>query len=124
MGLRLLIVSLNSLPLCIIAEDHLDIKVTDFRVAAEVIPFGEPPSPASGFTANNLVESEDDNPRIVWLLEPMRTENVEKWSGTTQFPAHKNLVGDTLSTFTHFGYEYTHHAMVFADLQSKSILEV
>ncbi|ESK83013.1 atypical alpha protein kinase [Moniliophthora roreri MCA 2997] len=48
----------------------------------------------------------------------MHLGNVEKWSGTTQFPSHNSIVGDTLSTFAHFRIQYTHDTMVFADLQT------
>ncbi|EEC00031.1 hypothetical protein MPER_00126 [Moniliophthora perniciosa FA553] len=92
-----------------------NIKITDFRIAAEVTSSGRKPSPASGVTEDDWLGTDVLDQRIVWLLEPLRLGNVDKWSGTTQFPSHNNIIGDTLSTFAHFSIQYTHDTVVFAD---------
>ncbi|KAJ3991959.1 hypothetical protein F5050DRAFT_1580486, partial [Lentinula boryana] len=96
-----------------------DIRVTEFKIALE-IPENHP-SPASGVTAGEINALSEDLQYISWLLEPMRPRGIEptKWSGTMQHPEHNSKVGDTLTSFVHFAYEWTHQTVVFADLQSE-----
>ncbi|KAJ3747078.1 kinase-like domain-containing protein, partial [Lentinula detonsa] len=44
-----------------------------------------------------------------------------KWSGTMQHPEHNSKVGDTLTSFVHFAYEWTHQTVVFANLQTLKV---
>ncbi|KAJ3780281.1 kinase-like domain-containing protein [Lentinula aff. detonsa] len=79
-----------------------DIRVTEFKIALE-IPENHP-SPASGITAGEIN-----------ALKPT------KWSGTMQHPEHNSKVGNTLTSFVHFAYEWTHQTVVFADLQTSKV---
>ncbi|KAJ3999268.1 hypothetical protein F5050DRAFT_1709887 [Lentinula boryana] len=40
------------------------------------------------------------------------------WSGAMEHPLHNNKIGDTLTTFAHFTYQWTYKSLVFADLRS------
>lgn len=102
----------------------IDIQVTDFSIAIEVVGSGEP-SPASGVSANAYSALDKGKEFIVWLLEPMRpAKQPKKWSGTMQHPDHNSKVGDTLTSFVHFAYQWTEKGVVFADLQSKFYLSL
>lgn len=62
-----------------------------------------------------LASFEDDS--AVWLVEPRRTKAVRKFSGTLVYPSRPDKLGQTLSTFAHFVYEYSGKELVFADIQ-------
>ncbi|KAF8901850.1 kinase-like domain-containing protein [Gymnopilus junonius] len=68
------------------------------------------PSPASSF-------SSFEKDTAVWLVEPRRTKAVRKFSGTLVHPTRRDKLGQTLSAFTHFVYEYSGKELVFADIQ-------
>ncbi|EDR04435.1 uncharacterized protein LACBIDRAFT_330566 [Laccaria bicolor S238N-H82] len=68
------------------------------------------PSPAS-----SLPSFEDDS--AVWLVEPRRTKAVRKYSGTLVHPNRQDKLGQTLSAFAHFLYEYSRKELVLADIQ-------
>ncbi|KAE9397802.1 hypothetical protein BT96DRAFT_789121, partial [Gymnopus androsaceus JB14] len=99
-----------------------NIKVANFHLAVEVVGSGEP-SPASGITPDEYSALDQRKDFIIWLLEPMRstTRQPNKWSGTMQHPAHNSKVGDTLTCFVHFAYQWTEKTMVFADLQTMRV---
>ncbi|KAJ3993927.1 kinase-like domain-containing protein, partial [Lentinula boryana] len=80
------------------------------------------PSPASGIGDLVYAGLDPTKQYITWLLEPMRPKALAttKWSGTMQHPSHNSKVGDTLTTFVHFTYQWTYKTLVFADLQSES----
>ncbi|KAI0074067.1 kinase-like protein, partial [Panus rudis PR-1116 ss-1] len=56
--------------------------------------------------------------RVAWLLEPIRSKRVHKYSGTNKHPNHQDLLGQTMSAFAHFSCFWSKGTMVFADLQS------
>lgn len=87
-------------------EFNLDIVVSEGFLIREM---GEP-SPAS-----SLSSFEDD--AAVWLVEPRRTKAVRKFSGTLVHPSRPDKLGQTLSAFAHFVYEYSGKELVFADIQ-------
>ncbi|KAL0062900.1 hypothetical protein AAF712_010221 [Marasmius tenuissimus] len=102
-----------------------DIRVTEFKVAAEQVPPGGYPSPASGIS-KDAWDSLDDSGKefaALWLLEPLRatTAPTTKWSGTMQHPTPTGMLGATMTALAHFAYKYTHNTIVFADLQSTRI---
>ncbi|KAJ7161857.1 kinase-like domain-containing protein, partial [Mycena crocata] len=104
-------------------EVYKDFSFSDGLLVQEIIgPDG--PSPASGLTMDSFMASLDTNPNcaIFWLLEPLRSSSVERWSGTLQHPPHENKPGRTMDTFMHFSYVYSQQTLVFADLQSESML--
>ncbi|KAF8824200.1 hypothetical protein HHX47_DHR8000161 [Lentinula edodes] len=97
-----------------------DIKVTAYKIGVEVVGKGARPSPASGLDPEKYDTLEAEDHQIVWLLEPMRPRTAtKKWSGTMQHPGHNSKVGDTLTSFVHFAYQWTYETVVFADLQSE-----
>ncbi|OSD03276.1 kinase-like protein [Trametes coccinea BRFM310] len=77
------------------------------------------PSPASGLRDSweELPFSEQDA-GVIWMIEPRRSRQVKRWSGTMSHPTHVDKMGATLDAFVHFAYEYSKCSLVFADLQS------
>ncbi|KAG6834598.1 hypothetical protein H0H93_008682 [Arthromyces matolae] len=53
----------------------------------------------------------------VWLIEPLRTTSVVKFSGTLCHPTRSDKIGKTITAFAHFVYEISQKSMVFADIQ-------
>ncbi|THU98283.1 kinase-like protein, partial [Dendrothele bispora CBS 962.96] len=54
-----------------------------------------------------------------WLIEPRRTNEVTKYSGTMQQVNKNTLPFLTMNAFAHFIHYWTHGQMVFVDLQGK-----
>ncbi|KAK7452144.1 hypothetical protein VKT23_012249 [Stygiomarasmius scandens] len=82
---------------------------TDAILAREIITPNTCPSIASGVT--------ELGKEITWLIEPRRTSEVTKYSGTMQ-QVHKNtLPFITMNGFGHFTHYWSHGQMVFVDLQ-------
>ena len=101
----------------------LDFAFTEALLAAEVIPADGVPSQASGVSAtayqNAVAESPGSPGLIVWMLEPLRSSHVDKWSGTMQHSRAIDKVHQTVNCFVHFVYSWTKETVVFADMQSE-----
>ncbi|THV04044.1 kinase-like protein, partial [Dendrothele bispora CBS 962.96] len=52
-----------------------------------------------------------------WLIEPRRTNEVTKYSGTMQQVNKNTLPFLTMNAFAHFIHYWTHGRMIFVDLQ-------
>lgn len=112
-------------------EQHSSgIRVTDFKLAIEVLTADFQPSVASGFSTEQVksvynAEAEEnvDPGLIVWLFEPRRSSRTKHWSGTNEYPPwHTSKLGSTLNAFAHYSYIFSLESMVFADLQSTVFL--
>ncbi|KAJ7221193.1 kinase-like domain-containing protein, partial [Mycena rebaudengoi] len=55
---------------------------------------------------------------ITWLLEPLRSAAMDRWSGTLLHPNHSNKAGLTMDAFMHFSFVYSQSTLVFSNLQS------
>jgi hypothetical protein len=83
-------------------------------------------SPASGVPKDAFLDRElipdDINQNtwsVPWLLERKRSKHSTKWSGTNVHPSYENnKLGNILTAFAHFVYEYTYGSIVIADIQS------
>ncbi|KAJ7127788.1 kinase-like domain-containing protein, partial [Mycena epipterygia] len=102
------------------------IEVTEFKLGIEVVQDTCGPSKASGFSLDQYqlassaqIESKSNHGIIVRLFEPRRSSTVSHWSGTNEYPPwHRNKLGSTLNTFTHYAYLLSLESTVLADLRS------
>ncbi|KAJ7145568.1 kinase-like domain-containing protein, partial [Mycena epipterygia] len=61
---------------------------------------------------------------IVWFFEPRHSSTVSHWSGTNEYPPwHRNKLGSTLNTFTHYAYLLSLESTVLADLQTATTID-
>ncbi|EPQ56806.1 kinase-like protein [Gloeophyllum trabeum ATCC 11539] len=98
-----------------------DFACSEGFLAVEVIGVGAEPSDASGVSKEDYMAALSDlenDPMVVWLIEPRRALRVEHYTGTMEFPNRPGKVGATISAFTHFVYHASNEQLLFADLQS------
>ncbi|KAI0073742.1 kinase-like protein [Panus rudis PR-1116 ss-1] len=103
------------------AEVADNFVVTDYLLATEIIDDNGPgPSKASGVSKTQYEEEilEDPDTLVAWLLEPLRSIRVNKYSGTNAHPNHSGKLGQTLNAFAHFSYIWSKKTFVFTDLQA------
>lgn len=84
---------------------------------------GAPPSKASGISPEKWKSDwpfSDWDAGVVWLLEPLRSHLVDRWSGTLSQPSRQNKRFATMSAFAHFSMLLSEMRLVFVDLQSMS----
>jgi len=91
-----------------------DFSFTDAIIAREVVE--KTPSIPSGLASEELCDEFTD---ITWLLEPRRTIEVTKYSGTMQPAQVKTLPYMTMAAFAHYTYQVTDGDLVFVDLQGR-----
>ena len=93
----------------LILRTSQDIDIVTAYIGIEV---GNSPTEASG--ALGSVNGEE----VWWLIEPRRSTEVIKFSGTMSHPSyHPDLRGYTMEAFTHFVYIESNQLLVMADLQ-------
>ncbi|KAJ7641567.1 hypothetical protein FB45DRAFT_1022309 [Roridomyces roridus] len=91
-------------------------RVTEVLIAFEMTPQDKDPSTACGYRDYDITL--EDTP-MVWLMEPFRPGNSEKWSGTNQHPSHTDsALGSTINAFAHFVYEASFGTIAVADIQT------
>ncbi|KAJ7806639.1 hypothetical protein B0H14DRAFT_3152843 [Mycena olivaceomarginata] len=105
---------------------RVGIKVTEFKLGAELIPNGSGPSIASGFSMEQYEAAQLDGSAqgyVIWLFEPRCSSPVKHWSGTNEYPAwHQNKLGSTLNAFAHYVYLFSQESTVPADLQTARVV--
>ncbi|KAF5340536.1 hypothetical protein D9758_015821 [Tetrapyrgos nigripes] len=91
---------------------------------AEEIVENNTPSTLSGVTAERYVDemyepgSEDlETLQILWLMEPQRSTEITKYSGTMTQVDCNTLPYMTMAAFAHFTLHWTKGKMVFVDIQ-------
>ncbi|KAJ8089942.1 hypothetical protein PM082_018520 [Marasmius tenuissimus] len=110
-----------------------DFEFIDCQIAHEVIGVSQTPSKASGITSADYIDqtmlitqdrSHEDGPRVAvtWLIEPLHTQHVTKYSGTLTQSNKQTLPYMTMSSFTHFTWAWSLFRLVFVDLQSSTAM--
>ena len=65
--------------------------------------------------ASSFPSFEEDT--VIWLVEPHHTKSICKFSGTLVHPNHPNKLGQTLSAFSHFVYQFSGEELALVDIQ-------
>ncbi|KAF5347486.1 hypothetical protein D9758_015060 [Tetrapyrgos nigripes] len=96
---------------------------SDAYLAEEIVE-NNTPSTLSGVTAEQYVDemyepgSEDlETLQILWLMEPRRSTEITKYSGTMTQVDRNTLPYMTMAAFAHFTLHWTKGKMVFVDIQ-------
>jgi hypothetical protein len=94
---------------------------TDILLAEEYIDITGYPSQPSGVSKNSYQDHLLDEPdcRVLWILEPKRSTEVQKYSGTLNHLNKQDLRTMTMNAFAHFTYLWTKGDFVFVDLQGR-----
>ncbi|KAJ7199363.1 kinase-like domain-containing protein [Mycena pura] len=99
---------------------YKDVEISRCRLAVEVIKDAQQPSPASGSLAR-FEEQPLQMREVVWMLEPLRSASVTRYSGTMEHPIPKGQLALTLSAFVHYAFQFSgDNSIIFADLQGSS----
>lgn len=106
------------------SQFYSEFEFTDCYLVEEIIAKDSQPSPASGKTANERFDeyepsTDDELPKICWLLEPLRPTAFTRYSGTLKHPKLHGKLGGSIHAFVHYAFELSARDLLFADIQGE-----
>lgn len=96
--------------------------ITKVLLMYEKIGMGSSPSVASGVSREAYDKQLEAHPgaMVTWMLEPLRSQAVDHWSGTMVHTNRSDKNHQTINCFVHYSYLWAQKSLLFADIQSKS----
>lgn len=99
-----------------------DFAITKVLLMYEKINVGASPSVASGVgreAYDKELEAHTGGVMVTWMLEPLRSQAVDHWSGTMVHTNRSDKNHQTINCFVHYSYLWAQKSLLFADIQSK-----